>query len=215
MSNSQTLKQMNFSFGKLNITASVEKRLASIGYSVDSLEAAIDYHKTSSDGQPAIYCGSWGKYNNGSLRGMWINIASFNDFGEFINFCKAIHSDEYDPEFMDQDYEGIPTSLINKNVFTPEGFEAIKLYCSMCSQYGAEAVNDYMEINDDLEYFEENFCGIYDSEEDFARSIAEETLDLENKMGDLSIYFDYEAFARDLFLFDYYMGSNGHVFRRY
>lgn len=33
-------------------------------------------------------------------------------------------------------------------------------------------------------------------------------------MGDLSNYFDYAAFARDLFMYDYYM-DNGHVFRHY
>lgn len=26
-------------------------------------------------------------------------------------------------------------------------------------------------------------------------------------------YFDYEAFGRELFMFDYTMGANGHVFR--
>ena len=33
-------------------------------------------------------------------------------------------------------------------------------------------------------------------------------------MGNLSNYFDYAAFARDLFMYDYYM-DNGHVFRHY
>ena len=33
-------------------------------------------------------------------------------------------------------------------------------------------------------------------------------------MGNLANYFDYEAFARELFNRDYTMGANGHVFRR-
>ena len=37
--------------------------------------------------------------------------------------------------------------------------------------------------------------------------------DLERSMGDLARYFDYEAFARDLFMYDYSMGANNHVFR--
>ena len=32
-------------------------------------------------------------------------------------------------------------------------------------------------------------------------------------MGDLARYFDYEAFGRDLFMYDYSMGANNHVFR--
>jgi antirestriction protein len=33
-------------------------------------------------------------------------------------------------------------------------------------------------------------------------------------MGSLARYFDYEAFARELFMYDYTMGANNHVFRR-
>ncbi|WP_289641033.1 antirestriction protein ArdA [uncultured Muribaculum sp.] len=51
------------------------------------------------------------------------------------------------------------------------------------------------------------------SEEDFARHIVEECYNLEKTMGDLARYFDYEAFGRELFMYDYTMGANGHVFR--
>jgi antirestriction protein len=37
--------------------------------------------------------------------------------------------------------------------------------------------------------------------------------DLDKSMGSLSQYFDYEAFGRDLFMYDYTMGANGNVFR--
>ncbi len=32
-------------------------------------------------------------------------------------------------------------------------------------------------------------------------------------MGGLSNYFDYEAFGRELFMYDYTMGANNNVFR--
>lgn len=32
----------------------------------------------------------------------------FNSYDDFIDFCKAIHADEEDPELMAQDYEGFP-----------------------------------------------------------------------------------------------------------
>ena len=57
------------------------------------------------------------------------------------------------------------------------------------------------------------YCGEWDSEEDFARHIVEECYDLERSMGDLARYFDYEAFGRELFMYDYSMGANNHVFR--
>ena len=55
--------------------------------------------------------------------------------------------------------------------------------------------------------------GEYDSEEDFARHIIEECYNLEKMMGNLANYFDYEAFARKLFMYDYKMGANNNVFR--
>ena len=36
----------------------------------------------------------------------------------------------------------------------------------------------------------------------------------QNMMGSLANYFDYEAFARELFKWDYSMGADGNVFRR-
>lgn len=50
-------------------------------------------------------------------------------------------------------------------------------------------------------------------EEDFARHIVSECYDLERTMGGLERYFDYEAFARELFMYDYSMGANNNVFR--
>ncbi|MBD5327617.1 MAG: antirestriction protein ArdA [Bacteroides sp.] len=46
---------------------------------------------------------------------------------------------------------------------------------------------------------QEHHCGEWDSEEDFARHIVEECCNLGKMMGSLANYFDYEAFARELF----------------
>jgi antirestriction protein len=83
----------------------------------------------------------------------------------------------------------------------------------MCNLHGAEAVDDYIDLDHDLADFEEAYCGEWDSEEDFARHIVDECYDLDRQMGSLARYFDYEAFARELFMYDYTMGANGNVFR--
>ena len=67
--------------------------------------------------------------------------------------------------------------------------------------------------NDSISAFEEDYEGKYDSEEDFASYIVSELYDLERMMGNLSYYFDYKVFARDLFLSDYIF-EDGYVFRR-
>ena len=84
----------------------------------------------------------------------------------------------------------------------------------MSDKQSAYAVDDYLEFNDSLDNIEEAYCGEWDSDEDFARHIIEECYNLEKMMGSLANYFDYEAFVRELFNWDYTMGANGNVFRR-
>ena len=214
MSNPLILNEMRLQFGELNITPRVEERLQELDYTVQELHEAIADHKSHCDGEPSVYVGTYGKYNEGSLCGLWIDLSSFSDYDEFINFCKAIHADEYDPELMAQDYEGFPRQWYNEGFMSEEDFDNIREYTELCDKHGNDAVDDYMEFEDSLDNFEEAYCGEWDSEEDFARHIIEECYNLDKMMGSLANYFDYEAFGRELFMWDYNMGANGHVFRR-
>ena len=214
MSNPQISNKMRLQFGELNITPRVEERLEELGYTVAELQDAISRHKSECDGEPSVYVGTYGKYNNGSLSGLWIDLSSFNGYDDFIDFCRAIHADEEDPELMAQDYEGFPRQWYNEGFMSEDDFDHIIEYNDMCDKYGQEAVDDYMEFADSLDDFEEAYCGEWDSEEDFARHIVNECYDLERMMGSLSNYFDYEAYGRELFMWDYNMGANNHVFRR-
>ncbi len=213
MSNPQNSIKMRLQFGELNITPRVVNRLHELDFTVPELEDAIADHKSDCDGEPSVYVGTYGKYNDGSLCGLWIDLSTFDDYDEFINFCQAIHADEEDPELMAQDFECFPRQWYNEGFITEEDFDHIKEYTEMCEKHSAEAVDDYLEFHDDLDDFEEAYCGEWDSEEDFARHIVEECYNLEKTMGDLARFFDYEAFGRELFMFDYTMGANGHVFR--
>ncbi len=213
MSNTKISTKMRLQFGELNISPKVEKRLEELGYTVAELADAIAEHKSGCDGEPSVYVGTYGKYNDGSLCGLWIDLSSFNAYDDFIEFCKAIHADEEDPELMAQDYEGFPRQWYNEGFMLEDDFYNILEYSNMCYQHGQEAVDDYMEFHDKLDNFEEAYCGEWDSEEDFARHIVGECYNLEREMGDLARYFDYEAFGRELFMYDYAMGANNNVFR--
>lgn len=205
---------MKLLFGELDITPRVEERLEELGYTVADLQEAVINHKSDCDGQPSVYVGTYGKYNDGSLCGLWIDLSTFNDYDEFIDFCKAIHADEEDPELMAQDFEEFPRQWYNEGFMSEDDFDNIIEYSELCDKYSREAVDDYMEFHDELDDFEEAYCGEWDSEEDFARHIVSEFYDLERSMGELANYFDYEAFGRELFMWDYSMGANGNVFRR-
>ena len=211
------MEAIKFTFGDLKLTDEVINRLADLGYTPESLKEAVKNHeKTNGSDSPALYCGTYGKYNSGNLSGMWVDLSTFDDYEEFVNFCLAIHADEEDPEIMYQDFENMPDSLYHESMGEKE-FNQIAEYCELCDEYSVEAVDDFLEwySPEDLDMMYDSYAGVYDSEEDFAREIVNGCYDLEKMMGDLSYYFDYEALARDLFLSDYHFGSHGTVLRTF
>ncbi len=54
------------------------------------------------------------------------------------------------------------------------------------------------EVEEILETFREKFLGVYDDVEDYAHEVIENSCDMEKMLGNLAVYFDYEAFGRDL-----------------
>ena len=161
-----------------------------------------------------VYVGTYAKYNNGSIKGDWIELNNFSSIEEFYEFCSELHSDETDPEFMFQDWENIPSELISESNLSENIFSIIEKVSDL--QYTTlEAFSAWISIdNHDItsenidalfELFEED----YSSEEDFAYQIVNECYDLSDFV---KSYFDYDSFARDLFISDYTY-ENGHVFR--
>lgn len=67
-----------------------------------------------------VYVGTYHKYNSGSIAGAWLNIADYKDKSEFLAACRALHKDESDPEFMFQDYEGIPSWFVRESSIDAE-----------------------------------------------------------------------------------------------
>ena len=47
-----------------------------------------------------VYVGTYGKYNNGSLFGTWLNLSDYLDKEDFYEACRELHKDEEDAEFM-------------------------------------------------------------------------------------------------------------------
>ena len=211
------MEAIRFTFGGLELTNEVINRLEQLGYTPESLKEEINLQELECEREsPALYCGTYGKYNEGNLGGMWVNVSTFDSYEDFINFCKAIHADEEDPELMYQDFANIPDSLYHESMGEEEFNEILK-YCELCEDYSVEAVDDFLEIfrPDDLDNMQDAYVGEYDSKEDFAREIVSDCYDIEQMMGSLADYFDYEAFARDLFMGDYYFGSHGTVLRAF
>lgn len=164
---------------------------------------------------PAVYVGTYHKYNNGSIAGAWLDLEQFSDYDEFIEVCKVLHNDEDDPEFMFQDFQGFPRAWYDESSLR-EDFDKIIEYAQL-DDYDKQIVDEFAEWcgDYDIKRAKESFCGVYDSEEDFAEQMVAECYDLEGTIGELSYYFDYSKYARDLFMCDYYFSSNGYVFSCY
>ena len=167
-----------------------------------------------------IYVGTYAKYNEGSIFGKWMDLSDYSDSEEFYDACRELHSDEEDPELMFQDWEYIPDSLIGESWLANNIFEIIEAVGNL-SETHQEAFGvwlNYMssdianeDINGLIESFEDDYQGEYSSEEDYAYQVIDECYpDLPEFA---KTYFDYEKFARDLFIGDYYY-ENGFVFRR-
>ena len=172
--------------------------------------AVKEFFAEASDNTPAVYVGTYGKYNEGSVFGEWIDITKFDDYDAFIEVCRRLHADEEDPELMIQDYENFPYCWYSESIMDEETFEKIQKYANMDDKSLFDA---YYEATGDesIEKCLESYMGDFDSEEDFAEHIINECYDLDRMMGHLKYYFNYEAYAKDLFR-DGYVFSDGKVF---
>lgn len=170
---------------------------------------ALDFAKA------AIYVGTYGKYNAGSIRGKWFTLSEYDSRDEFLAAVREFHNDEKDPEFMIQDYEFLPREMA-ENIFNSDLFwdlagelddcevGAFSAWLECC---GVWDLANGTEAADMVESFRDAYMGQYDSEEEYAEEYAEQCMEIPDS---LQPYIDYERLARDLF-FDLHF-LDGYVF---
>lgn len=145
---------------------------------------------------PRIYVGTYAKYTAGSIEGKWLDLEDYSDAEEFMQACKELHSDEEDPEFMFQDYEGFPKCFYSESMSMEDAdklYEFINLDeddRKMLEMY-AEATGYSIE-DIDIDSARDAFHGTADSEADFAERIAEECGEIPKDMSSW-IVIDWEA----------------------
>ena len=126
---------------------------------------------------PALYVGTYAKYNNGSIAGQWLTLSDYADRDDFIAAAHAIHADEADPEIMYQDFEGFPHCWYGESSAPPEIlWQWLELDEEAREACAAYADNLGGEI--DIEDFKQNYCGQWDSGADYAENLAEECGDI-------------------------------------
>ena len=223
----QQIEEINFrDIGKLPsgkygiIVDDVEYRLVNVMNCLDVYEESknkkmgLKFKKMAkestadNDGTPRIYVGTYAKYNDGSLDGKWIDLTAFDSYEEFVDYCRALHKDEKDPEFMVQDFENYPKKWYHEGGLpTEEEFEKINEFYLMDDD-DKDAYEAFVEYtgNDSVDSFRDAYEGQFNSAEDFAYHMV-------NNLGwdgvvenNLEMYFDYDGFGRDL-MYDFHIGD--------
>lgn len=76
---------------------------------------------------PRIYVGTYAKYNNGSIKGDWLDLTDYENRDAFYGACRELHSDEPDPELMFQDWEDIPQGLVKEGWLSADLWDWLSL----------------------------------------------------------------------------------------
>jgi len=166
-----------------------------------------------------IYVACLASYNNGILHGEWIEATS--DAGAMRKQVDAMLKASPSPdaeEFAIHDTDGI--DLASEYV----GLQAVADKIALIEEFENEFGDDAAEV---IEAFEgcfgigqatdagrvrDAYCGQYESALDYAYEFVNSTGMLHDVPESLRMYFNYEAFARDLFIKNVSMGIDGHVF---
>lgn len=88
---------------------------------------------THRDDAPALWVGTYAKYNDYENRGEWLYLEDYADAEEFMEACHKLHNDEADPEFMFADFENFPDSLYHESM----------------GESGIQQIYDWMELDED------------------------------------------------------------------
>ena len=127
---------------------------------------------------PAVYVGTYKKYNNGSLFGEWVDLTKFATYEDFMRYIRRLHKDERDPEFMMQDFEGYPESWYYESGMSKETFDKIKEYWDAfdgddVKRQAYEAFAENWGDGATVEEFENRYYGTWDSEYDYVDDMIE------------------------------------------
>jgi antirestriction protein len=156
--------------------------------------------------KPRIYIACLAAYNSGQLHGKWINADSgieiiWEEIKEILTTSPQPNAEEFaihDSEFLGhvREYQSIEDIVARAKFISEHGEIAIAL------------LDHHYETQDAINAME-NYLGEYDSELDFAYRLIDDCGTLDGLPEHISRYFDYESFARDLFLDGHYSIKDG------
>ena len=145
------------------------------------------------------YVGTYHKYNCGSLDGAWIDLTKFSNESEFWAYCKDLHKDETDPEFMIQDFEteAFFDGMISEYGIDSEIWDVLHQYEAL-EEWEQEGVSAYLDATGEkdretaINEWQDHFIGC--DLDEYVQEIVD-SWDLPNNV---EMYIDFEKLERDL-----------------
>jgi antirestriction protein len=150
-------------------------------------------------------------------KGIWLDLECVDSWADIHDelYRAGIIGTDYGSDVLVADIEGpLARACYSPQYDTLDLQAFIDLRCDV-EQHGFNSGAAVAFINWygcwDSDAFENAYMGRYDSEQDYAEQYIDDTGLLSDMPGHLLCYFDYEAFARDLFCGDYWF-DDGYVF---
>jgi antirestriction protein len=174
---------------------------------------------------PRIYVGTYKKYNNLSTEGDYLDLTDYSDRDEFYEACKELHKDEKNPEFHFQDWEDLPKFMITESSLDEGVFEYLEAMEAMDDSrakafdiFVVSVHGSWQGLTKMKQYFENSYQGYYgkgteNAEIRYTEQFVDDMGYLKNVPDVVQRYFDFEAYAKELFMADLYE-DEGHVFSK-
>lgn len=143
-----------------------------------------------------IYVADLAAYNAGKLHGVWIDATKdIDEIWEDVNAMLAMSPEPLAEEYAIHDHEGFEAYDLSEY----EGLERASEIACFIEEHGKIAGELLNYFGGDLEeakrMIEENYSGLWDSLEDYARDLTEQTSEIPEH---LEHYIDYEKMGRDM-----------------
>lgn len=162
-----------------------------------------------SEDTPKIYVACLSAYNNGFLHGCWIDVSEgiehVTECIKEILFSSPVA--EECEEWAIHDYQGFGNYNISESHNLEDVCSVAEFICE-CNDFPPKVISSLIEdygIEGAKEKMENEYIGEFDSESDFAYHYVEETGLISEIPQSIAMYFDYEAYGKDLSI-------NGDVF---
>ena len=164
----------------------------------------------------SVYVGTYGKYSRGSIAGDWLHLDNYENWDEFMSACASLHKDEFDPEFMFQDSDNIPSAWISEDNVDSQLWEMLE---DQKQGFDLSAYVEYLDVigstsqsyHELKEQYEDRYCGQWDSLREYTDHLFDEIVAPNHNDELLINYFDFDKWENDLTA-DYFITDSGYVF---